>query len=150
MRIGASMTARHDRAATSRQILPAPVVTIRGRFTRACTGYRLSMQTTIDATGSASATLGWERYMNPDRWPEWAPQIMGVDYEHDRLTADTTGRGLAAAGAALRAGGEDRPDAAGQSLICSLRCVVFGSVLSAVTSSASGVGSFCSSPALSM
>ncbi|WP_206510507.1 MarR family transcriptional regulator [Rhodococcus sp. BGS-1C] len=50
------------------------------------------MQTTIDATGSASATLAWERYMNPDRWPEWAPQIMGVDYEHDRLTADTTGR----------------------------------------------------------
>lgn len=51
-----------------------------------------SMEITIDATGSAPAGIVWERYMNPDLWSTWAPQISGVDYDGERLLPDTSGR----------------------------------------------------------
>lgn len=50
------------------------------------------MQTTVDAIGTATAGAVWERFVNPERWSSWAPQITGVDYAQTRLTSGTTGR----------------------------------------------------------
>lgn len=50
------------------------------------------METTVEAIGPAPAGAVWERYMDPTRWSSWAPQIDGVEYSEQRLTADTTGR----------------------------------------------------------
>lgn len=61
-------------------------------FFRLLEGKRITMEITIDATGSAPAGAVWERFMDPDRWSSWAPQIQGVEYSGYRLTADTSGR----------------------------------------------------------
>ncbi|MBY6412939.1 MarR family transcriptional regulator [Rhodococcus sp. BP-252] len=50
------------------------------------------METTIDATGEAPAETAWERYMKPEMWSSWAPQIMGVDYAESRLRPETFGK----------------------------------------------------------
>lgn len=52
------------------------------------------MRVTLQSTGNAQAPEVWERYMDPTRWKTWAPQIIGVEYHGERLTADTTGRVL--------------------------------------------------------
>lgn len=33
----------------------------------------------------------WDRYVRPARWPEWSPQIRGVQYGPERLTPGTGG-----------------------------------------------------------
>lgn len=33
----------------------------------------------------------WDRYVRPERWPEWSPQIRTVGYPHELLTPATTG-----------------------------------------------------------
>lgn len=54
-------------------------------------GRRARVKITVSATGSIDADRAWERYMNPDLWPQWAPQIQGVETEADRLSAGTRG-----------------------------------------------------------
>ena len=45
----------------------------------------------LRARGGASATAVWDRYVHPDRWPEWSPQIRRVDVPSDRLVTGLTG-----------------------------------------------------------
>jgi hypothetical protein len=47
---------------------------------------------TLHATGPVGAAEAWERYAVPARWPEWSPQITGVDIPVDRLVAGAAGR----------------------------------------------------------
>ncbi len=46
----------------------------------------------IAARGAVPADEVWDRYVRPQRWPEWSPQIRSVDYPHARLVALTSGR----------------------------------------------------------
>lgn len=59
------------------------------------------METTAEATGPATAEEVWERYAEPARWPEWAPQITGVETDAERIAPDVTGRLHAPAGVRL-------------------------------------------------
>jgi hypothetical protein len=45
----------------------------------------------VQAHGVAPVTLAWERYADPSRWSDWAPQIQGVETEMARLVAGGTG-----------------------------------------------------------
>jgi Polyketide cyclase / dehydrase and lipid transport len=47
---------------------------------------------TLHATGPVDPAEAWERYAVPVRWPEWSPQITGVDLAADRLVAGASGR----------------------------------------------------------
>ncbi len=47
---------------------------------------------TLHATGPVDPAEAWERYAVPARWPEWAPQITGVEVTAPRLVAGATGR----------------------------------------------------------
>jgi hypothetical protein len=47
---------------------------------------------TLHATGPEAPAEVWERYAVPARWPEWAPQITGVELPVTRLAAGVTGR----------------------------------------------------------
>ena len=48
--------------------------------------------TTLHATGPLPPAEVWERYRLLDRWPDWAPQITGVDCPQRELTAGARGR----------------------------------------------------------
>jgi hypothetical protein len=56
---------------------------------------------TLHATGPEAPAEVWERYAVPARWPEWAPQITGVDLPAGRLAAGARGRVRAPLGLAL-------------------------------------------------
>jgi hypothetical protein len=45
----------------------------------------------LQAHGVAPVTLAWERYADPSRWSDWAPQIQRVETEMVRLVAGGTG-----------------------------------------------------------
>jgi hypothetical protein len=45
----------------------------------------------VAVTGPQPADEVWDRYVRPVRWPQWAPQITGVDYPPRRLVAGTKG-----------------------------------------------------------
>lgn len=45
----------------------------------------------LTATGPASTETAWERYLRPELWSTWSPQIRRVDYAHPTLRADTSG-----------------------------------------------------------
>ncbi len=47
---------------------------------------------TLHATGPVAPAEAWERYARPARWPEWAPQIVGVQVPEPRLRAGLAGR----------------------------------------------------------
>jgi hypothetical protein len=47
---------------------------------------------TVHATGAADPATAWERYAVPARWPDWAPQITGVELPGPRLVAGARGR----------------------------------------------------------
>ena len=47
---------------------------------------------TLHATGPETPAEVWERYAVPARWPEWAPQITGVELPAARLAAGVRGR----------------------------------------------------------
>lgn len=49
------------------------------------------MRITIHARGPRPADEVWERYAVPDRWPVWAPYILGVDCTDARIVAGSTG-----------------------------------------------------------
>ncbi|ASY34094.1 hypothetical protein STTU_3573 [Streptomyces sp. Tu6071] len=49
------------------------------------------MRRTLHRSGPASAALVAERYADFARWPEWSPQIRGVETEGERLASGATG-----------------------------------------------------------
>jgi hypothetical protein len=56
---------------------------------------------TLHATGPEAPAEVWERYADPARWPDWAPQITGVDLPAPRLVAGVRGRVRGPVGVAL-------------------------------------------------
>ena len=58
--------------------------------TRAGTSSAVTTQT-LSATGPVDPAEAWERFMLPARWPEWSPQITGVDSDAVRLAAGVSG-----------------------------------------------------------
>jgi hypothetical protein len=56
---------------------------------------------TLRATGAATPAEVWERYAVPVRWPEWSPQITGVDVGAVRIAQGVTGRVRGPVGVAL-------------------------------------------------
>lgn len=46
----------------------------------------------LTARGDADPDEVWDRYVRPQRWPEWSPQIRSVDTPADRLTPGMQGR----------------------------------------------------------
>ncbi len=49
------------------------------------------MKLTIGAVGVASPDVAWGRYVHPDLWHTWSPQISSVDATDSTLQAGTTG-----------------------------------------------------------
>jgi hypothetical protein len=45
----------------------------------------------ITVEGPQSPDEVWDRYVRPARWPQWSPQIRGVDYALEHLAPGTTG-----------------------------------------------------------
>jgi hypothetical protein len=46
----------------------------------------------LEVTGARDPAVVWERYAVPGSWPEWLPQITGVDLSTPRLSAGATGK----------------------------------------------------------
>ena len=44
------------------------------------------MKISIGATGPADPQVVWDRYVHPDRWSEWSPQITAVNYPADEIS----------------------------------------------------------------
>ncbi|MET0866218.1 MAG: SRPBCC family protein [Nakamurella sp.] len=49
------------------------------------------MKATVGASGPAAVDEVWDRYIHPQRWSEWSPQISSVDCSDDTITAGSTG-----------------------------------------------------------
>ncbi|MGY1811170.1 SRPBCC family protein [Blastococcus sp. SYSU D00820] len=56
---------------------------------------------TVHASGPIGPREAWQRYARPARWPEWAPQITGVEFPLPRLAAGERGRVRGPAGVTL-------------------------------------------------
>lgn len=56
---------------------------------------------TLHATGTVEPAEAWDRYAVFARWPEWSPQITGVDVDADRIAQGVTGRVRGPLGLAL-------------------------------------------------
>lgn len=46
---------------------------------------------TLTVCGPRPADDVWDRYVRPQRWPEWSPQIRSVDYRYELLRPRTGG-----------------------------------------------------------
>lgn len=46
----------------------------------------------LSATGPLEPDAAWRRYNEPARWPSWAPQVLRVESDGDRLVAGLRGR----------------------------------------------------------
>ena len=46
---------------------------------------------TVRANGPAAPAAVWDRYVRPQRWSEWSPQIGSVDYPGEIIAAGGTG-----------------------------------------------------------
>jgi len=46
---------------------------------------------TVGAAGRAAIDEVWDRYIHPQRWSEWSPQISSVDCTDDIIRAGSTG-----------------------------------------------------------
>ncbi|MFC5379639.1 SRPBCC family protein [Aquipuribacter nitratireducens] len=44
------------------------------------------------ARGPVPPHEAWQRYARPERWPEWSPQVRGVEADCDVLAAGAAGR----------------------------------------------------------
>ena len=49
------------------------------------------MRMTVAANGPAAPAAVWDRYVQPERWSEWSPQIRSVDYPGEIIAAGGTG-----------------------------------------------------------
>ena len=47
---------------------------------------------TLHAAGGADPAQAWERYADPSRWAQWAPQISRVSTDASRIAGGVTGR----------------------------------------------------------
>ena len=47
---------------------------------------------TLRASGPAHAETAWARYVEPHRWPDWAPQITRVEASAEQIAPGVTGR----------------------------------------------------------
>jgi hypothetical protein len=45
----------------------------------------------VGATGRAAVDEVWDRYIHPQRWPQWSPQISSVDCSDDTIRPGSTG-----------------------------------------------------------
>ncbi|WP_345422577.1 hypothetical protein [Pseudonocardia xishanensis] len=43
------------------------------------------MHVRIATHGPVPADEAWDRYVRPDRWPEWSPYLLGVEASADRV-----------------------------------------------------------------
>lgn len=50
---------------------------------------RVSLETS--ASGEVDPEEAWDRYLRPARWPQWSPQITGVDCRRRRIARGVTG-----------------------------------------------------------
>ncbi len=50
------------------------------------------MNLTIAAVGPVAPEVVWDRYVHPDRWAEWSPQIRAVDCSDSPVRAGSGGR----------------------------------------------------------
>ncbi len=56
----------------------------------------------LTAEGPAPAGVTWERYAEIARWPDWSPQIVGVEADAERIARGVTGTVHAFGGLRLR------------------------------------------------
>ena len=49
------------------------------------------MKLTVGATGRAGVDEVWDRYIHPQRWSEWSPQISSVDCSDETIRAGSIG-----------------------------------------------------------
>ena len=49
------------------------------------------MRLTVEASGPADPDTVWDRYVHPERWHEWSPQIRSVDYPDSTIGAGSVG-----------------------------------------------------------
>ena len=47
---------------------------------------------TLHATGPVAPAEAWDRYLHPDRWSSWAPQVLGVVTDAEQIAQGVTGR----------------------------------------------------------
>lgn len=57
---------------------------------------------TLSAAGDATPEQAWDRYADPSRWAQWAPQISRVECDEPRLVTGMTGRVIGPLGVAVR------------------------------------------------
>jgi hypothetical protein len=57
---------------------------------------------TINASGDAPPDEAWDRYKHPARWPDWAPQITGVEADSEELAAGVRGKVFGPLGVSAR------------------------------------------------
>ena len=50
------------------------------------------MELTVAAVGPADPAVVWDRYVHPDRWSEWSPQVRRVDCPDGQIRAGSRGR----------------------------------------------------------
>ncbi len=46
---------------------------------------------TVHQTGRADAATVWQRYLHPQLWPTWSPQIASVDCADASIRSGSTG-----------------------------------------------------------
>ena len=51
----------------------------------------LNLRREITVRGPQPPDEVWDRYVRPVRWPQWSPQIVGVDYKPRHLVPGTKG-----------------------------------------------------------
>jgi uncharacterized protein YndB with AHSA1/START domain len=49
------------------------------------------LEASTRAIGPAPPERVWEHYTSPQRWPQWAPQIVAVEFDAPRIAAGLTG-----------------------------------------------------------
>jgi len=50
------------------------------------------VELTVAAVGPADPAVVWDRYVHPDRWSEWSPQIRRVDCPDGQIRAGSRGQ----------------------------------------------------------
>ena len=63
------------------------------------TGWVPALSLSASASGDADPDEVWDRYLRPQRWPQWSPQIMRVECSRRRITRGATGRVVGVLGA---------------------------------------------------
>jgi hypothetical protein len=59
------------------------------------------MRLVVGASGTAAPEVAWDRYLHPERWSEWSPQISAVAYPDTEIADGGRGTVHGACGVAL-------------------------------------------------